>query len=127
MIRPVSNLQMQRQLQSPSKPLKSTTTSSKSPIKKHLQNASIEQPSSPLHEPQKGKLRGSVLRAGLNLLDQDVNGTRWKPTKSSQRAAGPTLVRSPTYSGGTVQALRGPPSGKVAIGPATTLGRRIST
>ncbi|KAE9041325.1 hypothetical protein PR003_g3865 [Phytophthora rubi] len=107
MIRPVSHLHMQRvgqpQLKSPRKPwvntllppsspLKSSPTiSPKSPIKKHLQNASAfasetssvgttasdealdHVSGSQLHGPLKAKLRASVLQAVLRLLDQDVN------------------------------------------------------
>ncbi|KAF4043489.1 hypothetical protein GN244_ATG04186 [Phytophthora infestans] len=105
MIRPVSNLQMQRQLQSPSKPLKSTTTSSKSPIKKHLQNASTELPSSPLHGAQKAKLRASVLQAVLNLLDQDVNALAGAHQVLQAAAALP--LSEPNVQRATVQALRG--------------------
>ncbi|ETI33096.1 hypothetical protein L916_19540 [Phytophthora nicotianae] len=113
MIRPVSNLQMQRvgkpQLQSPSKSLKqSTTTTSKSPIKKHLQNASAQldpMPSSPLHGPLKAKLRASVLQAVLKLLDQDVNALTGAHEILQAAAALP--LSEPNVQRATIQALRG--------------------
>ncbi|KAF1773326.1 hypothetical protein JG687_00002827 [Phytophthora cactorum] len=116
MIRPVSSQQMQGvgqpQLQSPSKPLKhSTAPSSKSPIKKHLQNASIGAteldpvPSSPLHGPLKAKLRASVLQAVLKLLDQDVNALAGAHQVLQAAAALP--LSEPNVQRATIQALRG--------------------
>jgi uncharacterized membrane protein len=139
MIRPVTHQQMQRvgqpPLQSPRKPrvsalslpaspLKaSSMTFPKSPIKKHLRNASsfaleassdgaavasnedFDRPSSsPLHGPLKAKLRASVLQAVLRLLDQDVGALAGAHEVLQAAAALP--LTEPSVQRACVQALR---------------------
>ncbi|KAK1929622.1 hypothetical protein P3T76_014839 [Phytophthora citrophthora] len=115
MIRPVSHQQMQ--LQSPRKPRVNTSApnplaSPKSPIKKHLQNASTfasEAPSTGPSEldrstPLKAKLRASVLQSVLKLLDQDVN-TLVGAQEVLQAAAALPLAE-PNVQRACLQALR---------------------
>ncbi|KAG6610521.1 uncharacterized protein IUM83_06604 [Phytophthora cinnamomi] len=110
-------------LLSPSSPLKySATKFPKSPIKKHLQNASAfalesssvgatapdeeldRMPGSLLHGPLKAKLRASVLQAVLRLLDQDVNALAGAQEVLQVAAALP--LTEPTVQRACVQALR---------------------
>ncbi|KAG7390819.1 hypothetical protein PHYPSEUDO_006641 [Phytophthora pseudosyringae] len=124
MIRPVSPQQMQRggqpqlrvqALLPPSSPVKhSSTTFPKSPIKKHLQNATVSVASyqeldcasaSPLHGPLKAKLRASVLQAVLQLLDQDVNALAGAHEVLQAAAALP--LAEPSVQRACVRALRG--------------------
>ncbi|KAL3658956.1 hypothetical protein V7S43_016094 [Phytophthora oleae] len=121
MIRPVSHQQMQSvgqpQLQSPRKPRINTSalnplaTSLKSPIKKHLQNASafaseVEATTSDKldRSPLKAKLRASVLQAVLKLLDQDVNTLAGAQEVLQAAAALP--LAEPNVQRACVRALR---------------------
>ncbi|KAG1694013.1 hypothetical protein DVH05_022031 [Phytophthora capsici] len=114
MIRPVSHQQMQ--LQSPRKPRINTSNplagSPKSPIKKHLQNASAfasdisttESGELDRSPPLKAKLRASVLRSVLKLLDQDVNTLAGAQQVLQAAAALP--LAEPNVQRACVQALR---------------------